>query len=190
MSEAVQRAEPRWPGPARLAERLARVPAILRAWLRLRSDQRGGRIYLGARTHLQLDGRVHVGAGTYFSTGMIRSELVCGPGGELVIGAGAGFNYGVSIVALRSIRIGPRAMFGALVRVRDTDERHSAPVVIGADVWIAHAAIIEPGVTIGDGAVVSAGSVVTGDVPPHRLAMGNPARCFPLELVKSRPRAG
>lgn len=52
----------------------------------------------------------------------------------------------------------------------------SAPVVIGDRVWIGCRAIILPGVTIGEGAIVAAGSVVTRDVPPGMLAAGNPAK--------------
>jgi len=50
------------------------------------------------------------------------------------------------------------------------------PIVIGNDVWIGYRAIILSGVTIGDGAVVGAGSVVTKDVPPYTVVAGNPAR--------------
>ena len=47
---------------------------------------------------------------------------------------------------------------------------------IGSDVWIGGGAIILPGVTIGDGAVIGAGSVVTRDVAPGVTVTGNPAR--------------
>jgi phosphonate metabolism protein (transferase hexapeptide repeat family) len=49
-------------------------------------------------------------------------------------------------------------------------------VVIGADVWIGHAAILLPGVSVGVGAVIGAGSVVTKDVPDYTIVAGNPAR--------------
>lgn len=49
------------------------------------------------------------------------------------------------------------------------------PVTIGNDVWIGGRAIVLPGVTVGDGSVVGAGSVVTKDVPPLSLVAGNPA---------------
>lgn len=52
----------------------------------------------------------------------------------------------------------------------------AAPIVVGKDVWIgAHATILK-GVTIGDGAIVAAGAVVTRDVPPNTIASGVPAR--------------
>lgn len=50
------------------------------------------------------------------------------------------------------------------------------PVVIGDDVWIAARAIILPGVTIGKGAIVGAGAIVTKDVPEYAVVGGNPAR--------------
>lgn len=55
------------------------------------------------------------------------------------------------------------------------------PVVIGSDVWIGWRALIMSGITIGDGAVVAAGAVVTRDVPPYAMVGGNPAR-----LIKAR----
>lgn len=52
----------------------------------------------------------------------------------------------------------------------------NSPVVIGNDVWIGHSAIILSGVTIGDGAIIGAGSVVTKDVLPYAIVAGNPAK--------------
>jgi serine acetyltransferase len=87
-----------------------------------------------------------------------------------------------SLAKRNSIRIGDRTMFGSMVRVCDRGKAAAQPVVIGDDVWVAHGAIIEPGVTIGSGSVVAAGSVVSCDVPPRSLAIGNPARCLSLSL--------
>jgi maltose O-acetyltransferase len=50
------------------------------------------------------------------------------------------------------------------------------PIRIGSSVWIGGGAIILPGVTIGDNALIGAGSVVTRDVPAGVTAFGNPAR--------------
>ncbi len=55
------------------------------------------------------------------------------------------------------------------------DWRRSRPVRIGHDTWIGHGAIIMKGVTIGDGAIVAASSVVTKDVPPYAVVGGTPA---------------
>lgn len=51
-----------------------------------------------------------------------------------------------------------------------------APITIGSNCWVAGRAIVMPGVTIGDGAVVGAGAVVTGDVAPWMVVGGNPAK--------------
>ena len=56
------------------------------------------------------------------------------------------------------------------------DEAKNRRVVIGNDVWIGHGVIILPSVTIGNGAVVGAGAVVTKDVPDFAIVAGNPAK--------------
>lgn len=53
-----------------------------------------------------------------------------------------------------------------------------AHTVIGNDVWIGSKCLIKGGVTIGDGAVIGMGSVVTRDVPSYEIWAGNPARCI------------
>ena len=55
--------------------------------------------------------------------------------------------------------------------LRGTDE-----VFIGEDVWIGYGAVVLSGITIGRGAIVAAGSVVTKDVPAYAIVGGNPAR--------------
>lgn len=52
---------------------------------------------------------------------------------------------------------------------------HKGDIVVGNDVWIGRESVIMPGVTIGDGAIVAAYSVVTRDVPAYTVAGGNPA---------------
>jgi phosphonate metabolism protein (transferase hexapeptide repeat family) len=56
------------------------------------------------------------------------------------------------------------------------DWRRDARVTIGHDAWVGRAAIVLPGRTIGTGAIVGAGAVVTKDVAPYALVAGNPAR--------------
>jgi acetyltransferase-like isoleucine patch superfamily enzyme len=162
--------------------KLARIPGLLRARFVLRSARLGSRVHVGGRLHVDNRGAVGIGDRVCFVGGIIPGELVCDPGAEMSIGADCIFNYGASLRASVGIRVGDRCLVGSMARIRDDDGATVAPVRIGDDVWIAHGAMVEPGVTIGDGAVVAAGSVVVSDVPERMLAMGNPARIVPLQV--------
>jgi carbonic anhydrase/acetyltransferase-like protein (isoleucine patch superfamily) len=65
--------------------------------------------------------------------------------------------------------------------------KYKGDVEIGNAVWIGDSVIILPGVKVGDGAIIGAGSVVTKSVPAFSVAVGNPARVvktrFPQEIV-------
>ena len=61
----------------------------------------------------------------------------------------------------------------------------SAPVVICRDTWIGGNSTILPGVVIGEGAVVGAGSVVSKDIPPFTVAVGNPAKVIKNREIKA-----
>jgi len=52
------------------------------------------------------------------------------------------------------------------------------PIRIGRNVWIGFDSVVLPGVTIGDGSIVGARSVLTHDVPPFTVVAGNPARAI------------
>lgn len=65
----------------------------------------------------------------------------------------------------------------------NTEHEVFAPVTIGNHVWIGCKATILKGVTVGDGAVIAAGSVVTRDVPPRCLVGGNPAHVLKEEVT-------
>jgi len=77
-----------------------------------------------------------------------------------------------------NVSIGPEATILTLghdPQSAEFDDK-GGDVMIGDRVWIAYRAIILPGVTIGEGAVVGAGAVVTKDVEPYTIVAGNPAR--------------
>lgn len=67
--------------------------------------------------------------------------------------------------------------------------RRRQRVRIGPDVWIGHGAVLMPGVSVGTGAVIGAGAVVTHEVPPYAVVAGVPARTlrlrFPPPVVES-----
>ncbi len=100
-----------------------------------------------------------------------------------------------------SITIGDRCAIAAGVRfVTPTHDYNILPVssvginksiMVGQDVWIGTAAIILPGVTIHDGAVVAAGAVIAKDVPPDCMVGGVPARVIKeLESREIRLKRG
>lgn len=110
-------------------------------------------------------------------------RLECWRGGCIVIGNGTYLNHDVEIVAEREVRIGRDCKIAWDVIIMDTSQHGIgmeppvvSPVVIEDNVWIGARAIILPGVTIGVGAVIGAGAVVTRDVPARGIAVGNPAR--------------
>lgn len=142
------------------------------------------RLIRGARVWVEGAAGITVGDLAWFDWGPVPTALICAPGAEILIGVHSGFNYGACLRARHSIRIGDECLFGAMTTVRDHDGRRTAPVVIGDRVWLGHGVVVEPGVTIGDDAVISAGSVVMEDVPRRMIAMGNPARCMPLKALR------
>lgn len=56
------------------------------------------------------------------------------------------------------------------------DYEYGKPIVIGSNCWFGGNVTVVGGVTIGEGCVIGAGSVVVKDIPPHSVAVGNPAR--------------
>lgn len=117
-------------------------------------------------------------------------DVIVFSGGNLILKSGF-CNSDTKIRCKSKIVIGEDAVISHNVTIEDFDghqmynigahgEREalesSSPITIGNHVWIGCKAIILKGVTIGDGAVVAAGSVVTSDIPPHSLCAGVPAR--------------
>jgi maltose O-acetyltransferase len=80
-----------------------------------------------------------------------------------------------------AVLLGPGVHLYAATHTVDAETRrrgleHALPIKIGDDVWIGGGAIVLPGVTIGDRAVIGAGSVVSTDVASDVVAVGNPCR--------------
>jgi len=98
---------------------------------------------------------------------------------------------GVEIYNLAPIRIGAHSVVsqGSYLCTATHDYTNSdfpldsKAIVVGSNAWIAADAFIAPGITVGDGAVVGARSVVTKDVPPWTVSVGNPCR-----VIKARKR--
>jgi virginiamycin A acetyltransferase len=62
------------------------------------------------------------------------------------------------------------------------EKENRGDTVVGNDVWIGMEAVMMPGISIGDGAIVGAKSVVTHDVPPYAIVAGNPARVVKMRF--------
>lgn len=103
-------------------------------------------------------------------------------GARIEIGSGSFLNYRTEVIAHDCVTIGERSLLAWDVQVVDSDSHpvdgrpHTAPIRIGDRVWVGCRSTVLKGVTIGDGAVVAAGSVVVSDVPARALVGGNPAR--------------
>lgn len=108
-------------------------------------------------------------------------------GSQTVMGDGVFINTGCVILDCAPVTIGDRSLLGPNVQILtahhpvDPDSRRTllegaSPIEIGEDVWIGGGAILCPGVRIGRGSTVGAGSVVTKDLPERVVAAGNPCR--------------
>jgi acetyltransferase-like isoleucine patch superfamily enzyme len=120
------------------------------------------------------------------------------PEAEIVLERYSGIS-GSAVCAAKRIHIGEGTIIGADARLLDNDfhapkgewgwglaaPENPREIVVGRGVFIGAGALVLKGVTIGDRAVVGAGAVVTQDVPPHHLAVGNPARVFPRKTASA-----
>jgi len=161
---------------------------VLGATWHLRGAQSiGRRCRVWGRPKVTVRGALVIGERLQLMSTVWRSELFVGPGGRLEIGDRVFINYGCSIGATELIRIGSRCNLGTQVHLMDNDwhrlepeRRHerpsSRPIVLEDNVWLGARVIVLPGVSIGEGSVVGAGSVVVRDIPARSLAVGAPAR--------------
>lgn len=118
----------------------------------------------GAMPRLRIGDRVHIGRNTYL--GVFQPVSI---GRSSMIGA---YSYIISashVYARRDVPMRDQGFVGA-------------PVVIEEDVWLGTHVVVLPGVTIGQGAIIAAGSIVNKDIPPYEVWGGAPAR-----FLKQRP---
>jgi acetyltransferase-like isoleucine patch superfamily enzyme len=128
---------------------------------------------------LQAQGRIVMGQGTY---GVPRVETYAHDDTRLIFGAytsiakRATFILGGNHPADRVTTFPLRIMRGLPGAGSDGYPYSKGDIKVGSDVWIGYGAMVLSGVTIGDGAIVAANSVVTADVPPFAIVAGVPAR--------------
>ena len=124
--------------------------------------------------------------GSTGSNVFIGDNFHCDFGKNIHVGHNFHADYNCTMLDVAEIHIGDNCLIGPDVGIYTAGHRlepegrvldgYGIPISIGNDVWIGGHSVILPGVTIGDGAVVAAGSVVTHDVAPRTLVAGNPAK--------------
>ena len=177
---------------SRLMTRLASIPLQIRSrigaffWLRS-CNQVGANTRTFWRPNIENKGRIVLGARVRINSHWAPAELVSGPNGVIDIKDNVYINYGSMISAQQSVKIGSDVMIGNYCIVADTEipgignppngpSVTPRPVEIGDGAWLAARVIVLPGARIGAGAVIAAGSIVAGDIPPGSVAGGIPAR--------------
>lgn len=171
--------------------------ALLNAQLKIRAKARlplSVRLY--GRIYFRAGGDVEFGDGVSLVGTLVPIEIVSHEGSHISIGEHTFINYGASITAYREVRIGRHCLLGHHLRIIDRNEYGieqreiappAAPVLIEDHVWIGAHVIILPGVRIGRNSAIGAGSVVTKDVPPNCLVVGNPARVLRQTIATDSP---
>lgn len=117
----------------------------------------------------------------------IEPPFHCDYGYNIEVGENFFANYNFIVLDVGKVRIGDNAQIAPNVSIytaghpvhpesRNTGYEYGIDITIGNNVWIGGNTCILPGVTIGDNAVIGAGSVVTKDIPPDVIAFGNPCK--------------
>jgi acetyltransferase-like isoleucine patch superfamily enzyme len=136
--------------------------------------------------HIRVTGTSNIAIGSRCRIGS-DVELRTVEDGYISLGDDIRINRGCTITSYSKISIGNFTIIGEYSSIRDANhgmskdepmryQPHSfSPIKIGNDVWIGRGCCILPGVSIGDGAVIGANSVVTKDIPAYVIAAGSPA---------------
>jgi acetyltransferase-like isoleucine patch superfamily enzyme len=161
------------------------------------SVQCDGRVHVSGTANIKLGKRCRLG---------MEVELRTVEAGRIHIGEDTRLNRGCTLTSYAQIRIDDFTIIGEFVSIRDANhglkrgepmryqphtclkrgepmryQPHTCkPILIGRDVWIGRGSCILPGVTIGEGAVIGANSVVTRDVPDFAIAGGVPAKVIKM----------
>ena len=117
----------------------------------------------------------------------INPPFYCDYGNHIKVGKNFFANYNCTFLDVAAITFGDNCLLGPNVSIytaghpvhphsRNSRYEYGIAVTVGNDVWLGGNTVVCPGVTIGDGCVIGAGSVVTKDIPPYSIAAGNPCR--------------
>lgn len=133
----------------------------------------------------------------------IEPPFICDYGSQIEWGENSYANFNCIILDSASVKIGNNVMLGPNVNIytathsiypslrNDTQKEgleslitYAKPVVIEDGVWVGGSSVITPGIKIGANSVIGAGSVVTKDIPPNVVAVGNP--CKVIKSINKR----
>jgi maltose O-acetyltransferase len=128
----------------------------------------------------------------------IIAPFHCDYGTNIEIGDNFVANYNCIILDVGKVTIGNNVMFGPNVSIltaghplhpdsRNSGYEYGIEITIGDNVWIGGNTVVNPGVHIGNNAVIGSGSVVTKDVPDNVVAVGNPCRILRAISENDRP---
>jgi len=117
----------------------------------------------------------------------IEPPFRCDYGSQITVGENFYANFDCIILDVCEVKIGDNVMFGPRVHiftaghpidaeVRNSQLEFGKPVTIGDNVWIGGNVVINLGVTIGNNTIIGSGAVVTKDIPPNVIAVGNPCK--------------
>ena len=127
----------------------------------------------------------------------IEPTFRCDYGYNIFLGKNFYANFDCVMLDVCPIHIGENCMLAPGVHIytathpldpveRNSGKEYGKPVTIGHNVWIGGRAVINPGVTIGDNAIVASGSVVVKNVPANAVVGGNPAQI--IKMLESEKR--
>lgn len=117
----------------------------------------------------------------------VEPPFHCDYGWNIEVGENFFANYNLTILDVGKVTIGKNVMIAPNVSIytaghpvhpdsRNSGYEYGIPITIGDNVWIGGSVVILPGVTIGNNAVIGAGSVVTKDIPDNAIAAGSPCK--------------
>ena len=123
----------------------------------------------------------------------VESNFFCDYGYNIEVGENFYINHNCVILDCAKVTFGDNVLIGPNcsfytpihpmdAKTRNTFIERAEPITVGNNVWFGGNVIVLPGVTIGDNAVIGAGSVVVKDIPANMLAVGNP--CKPIKEIE------
>ncbi|MGE3077136.1 MAG: DapH/DapD/GlmU-related protein [Dehalococcoidia bacterium] len=156
-------------------------PVVAGLLIRHKFNKKSVILWAGGRPMPRIENRGQLETSSCTLWSGVRLEIA--KGARLTIGKGSYLNRDTVVVCHESVEIGANCKISYQVILMDTDEhpipgsaRLTAPIRIEDDVWLGARVIVLKGVTIGRGAIVGAGSIVSRDLPPRSIAVGQPAK--------------